>query len=61
MSAPAAQVPETTLAAWADTDYAGCKRTRNTTSEEVVLRGKRTIETWHRAGGGDPAPHWSVV
>ena len=34
------------LEVWTDTDYAGCKKTRKSTSGGVVKWGKHTIKTW---------------
>ena len=34
------------LVVWTDTDYAGCKRTRKSTSGGVVMWGKHLIKSW---------------
>ena len=34
------------LTIWTDTDYAGCKRTRKSTSGGVVMWGKHLIKSW---------------
>merc|ERR1711873_342837 len=31
---------------WVDTDYAGCKRTRKSTSGGVIMLGEHAIKTW---------------
>ena len=36
------------LTVWTDTDYAGCKRTRKSTSGGVVLWGSHLIKSWSK-------------
>ena len=39
------------IVVWTDTDYAGCQRTRKSTSGGVVTIGGRLIKTWSNSQG----------
>ena len=34
------------IVVWSDSDYAGCKRTRKSTSGGVIMLGEHTIKSW---------------
>ena len=40
------QVPPETIDGYGDTDYAGCRRTRRSTSGGMVMHGRHILKTW---------------
>ena len=39
------------LEAWTDSDYAGCKKTRKSTSGGVIMHGQHIIKSWATTQG----------